>query len=148
MQRNYLIFKPYKMLNLVLILLLFSCKEIPCLENTESLNEVRVENGGHIWNCGAKFWEADQSDVLRICDLIGGLDEINPKSVRLSNWRLDIYINGEEEKLFAEHLSLYNTKNSGYIFRKNENYYSNNEFAEYLILKIGITNSNSSPCKN
>ena len=148
MQRSYLVIKSSKVLILIMVFCFLNCSEIPCLENDKLLKVVKIENGGHIWNCGSKFWEADNNELSEICKLLNNSKEINQTSVRLSNWRLDIYFNGEEEKRFAEHLSLYNTESSGFIFRKFDNCYSNNELAEYLIKKVGITNSNSSPCNN
>lgn len=135
------------MLRILLFFTTWSCTEIPCLESDLTLNSILVENNGYIWNCGLKVWKAEDSELPQICDLLRLSKEINRVSVRVSHWRLDIYMNDEGKKIIRNNLELFHSENNGYVFRKGDKYFSNDDLAEYLIKSLGITNSDSLPCE-
>ena len=139
----------FKITAIFIVLLLsafWSCSKMPCLDSDVALKSVTVENNGHIWNCGLEVWVADD-DLSIICNFLNSLKEIKPVSVRLSHWRLDIYMNDENKKGLIDNLELFHSAYNGYVFRKCGKYYSNDDFANYLIHSLGITNSDSSPCE-
>ena len=137
----------FKLILMWILLLLMACTTIPCLEDSSSIHQLHIENNGYIWNCGLSNWSADSTDIDKICDILQDSEIVNPISVRLSNWRLDIYFNNEKEELFRSNLMFFNTKKNGYVFRKNDKYFRNDELAIYFIEKLRITNSNSDPCE-
>jgi len=132
------------MLTILFLLALWSCSEMPCLDSDVALKSVTVENNGHSWNCGLEVWVADDDDLSIICNFLSSLKEIKPASVRLSHWRLDVYMNDESKKGLIDNLELFHSAYNGFVFRKCGKYYSNDDFANYLIQSLGITKSDSS----
>lgn len=130
-----------------LALLFCSCSELPCLESQEVLTKVVVENGGWKWNCGLTKWQATEEELSDICQLLHTSAKINWASVRVSHWRLDIYLNDEEEKVYVRSLALFSSTTDGLILRQGDSYYKNDELATYLIQKLQITNFDSSLCE-
>jgi len=122
---------------------LVGCTELPCLENANTLTSVIIENGGHKWNCGMKSWECSEVDLPKFCNMFSQLERVKKPYVRSNNWVLDLYINGEQDQLFKNDLELIHTFEDGFVSNLREKYFVQKELAEYILLKLEITNSDS-----
>lgn len=119
--------------------------------NTNSvtnINSLLLKNNSTKWNCGFKEWNSKKEDLEEISEFYNNFNEINPVSLRISKWEVEIIINDIRPGWFDENLSLHLSNDFELIFKKNNYYYSNPEFTDYIIdhLKIKTRDNYSIPC--
>lgn len=126
-------------LKLFSILLLVGCMGSPCFDIKNDIYAVTVENGGSKWNCGLKIWSADSLQFKEIHEMVCSLQKVEWINVRISDWRLDVYFNDENEELVRTNLMLFYTEKGEYVFKKKGNCYKNDAFAMFLIKELKIS---------
>lgn len=133
---------------LLIFTFLCNCQNYPCIENNSanSLESINIVNGGAKWNCGLNEWSPSSLEIADICDGLSNLEKVTFTNVRISHWRLDIYLNDNENTFPYSGIMLFNPKEGGLVFRTAKGYYKNDKLARYIIEKMNINMTNDIPC--
>ncbi len=136
-----------KVVYVLLLIFSFSCyNPIPCFEDEEAPSLAKFKNSSIDWHCGIRWWESDSSDLDVICKFLEDLTPTDKVSLRISSVIADIYFNGEESKTSHNSMRLSRSLAGEDVFHLGGYYYLNDEFVDYIIEALQITNLDEDLC--
>lgn len=121
---------------ILVVILLCSCISYnPCMEQ---LDEIKIVNDSYKRIGGIQNIYLSQNEISEFCKLLENSRKIRRKNIRINQFIIDIYINGNTKPFYGNFVEIVNLEENNNILILGSYQYKNEKLVKFIFNKLKI----------